>query len=493
MGVVDASPLRTTVALRDDDESRRAVSTDFGGMVRRVPGAVVTARSPEDVRRTLDFARRARCPGAVRGAGHSRAGKSLTDGGILLDMTSLDRIAEIRDGAVRVQAGATWRKLVHHTRARGCLPAVLTTNLDATIGGTLSMAGFGPFSHRHGAQAGNVDELVVITGDARQLRCSRTENPELSGNVDELVVITGDARQLRCSRTENPELFDCVHCGLGQFAAIVEARVKLRRTLPRARTFHLAYDGIEGLMRNLRQAISDNRFEYIASRCVARVAGLERLLARRLPFAQRRYVMSLTAEFDGDFDADGGFADPMRTAQALQALDMLAFDLDRSARSEVVGTLLETQRGDGSWSPCPAWKEPPGWADYVAANEGVQHALPPRGFASEVLTTAFCIEALERSLAQVRERRLSRHPQGDRCEAHRTRQPDASPRPVESSDSNRRRTACLEPSEPGPGLSSGLTHTGEHQPLAPATACMSCSASAAEGGITKWAVVALSS
>ena len=244
--------------MRDDDEGRRAVSTDFGGMVRRVPGAVVTARSPDDVRRTRDFARRARCPGAVRGAGHSRAGQSLTDGGILHDMTSLDRIAEIRDGAVRVQAGATWRKLVHHTRARGCLPAVLTTNLDATIGGTLSMAGFGPFSHRHGAQADNVDELVVITGDARQLRCSRTENPEL---------------------------FDCVRCGLGQFAAIVEARVKLRRTLPRARTFHLAYDGIEALMRNLRQAISDNRFVYIASRCVARVAGLERLLARRLPFA----------------------------------------------------------------------------------------------------------------------------------------------------------------------------------------------------------------
>ena len=92
---------------------------------------------------------------------------------------------------------------------------------------------------------------------------------------------------------------------------------------------------------------------------------------------------------------------------------------------------------------------------YVAANEGPQHALPPRGFASEALTTAFCIEALERSLARVRERRLSRHPQGDRCEAHRTLQPDASPRPVESSDSNRRRTACLEPSEPGPACRVG--------------------------------------
>ena len=98
-------------------------------------------------------------------------------------------------------------------------------------------------------------------------------------------------------------------------------------------------------------------------------------------------------------DSDEGFGDPMRAAQALSALDMLAFDLDRSARSTVVETLLEAQRGDGSWPPCLAWKEPPGWADYLAANEDPQHARPARGFASETITTAFCIEAMGRSLA----------------------------------------------------------------------------------------------
>lgn len=278
---VDIAPLRTAVALRESDEGREAASTDFGRMVRKLPRAVVTPQSPEDVRRTLDFARHTRCPVAVRGAGHSQAGQSLTDGGILLDLTGLDRIGEIRDGAVRVQAGATWRRLVRHVQARGYLPPVLTTSLDVTVGGTLSTGGLGASSHRYGAQTDNVDELVAVTGDARQLRCSRTENPAL---------------------------FDCVRCGLGQFAVITEARIRLRRALPDVRTFFLAYDDIEALMQDQQQVVSDDRFEYIASTCLPRAMGLERLLARGSPFAERRYVMSLTTEFDGECDSDRALA-----------------------------------------------------------------------------------------------------------------------------------------------------------------------------------------
>ena len=97
-------------------------------------------------------------------------------------------------------------------------------------------------------------------------------------------------------------------------------------------------------------------------------------------------------------DADGGPGDPMRTAQALSALDMLAADPDEAVTAAVVERLIEAQRGDGSWPPCLAWKEPPGWAEWVAANEGPRHVRPPRGFASEAMTTAYCIEAMQRSL-----------------------------------------------------------------------------------------------
>ena len=95
-------------------------------------------------------------------------------------------------------------------------------------------------------------------------------------------------------------------------------------------------------------------------------------------------------------DAGEGFDDPMRTAQALSGLDMLAFEPHETLRSAVVERLLEAQLGDGSWRPSLAWKEPPGWVEWAAAH--AMEVKAPRGFASESLTTVYCIEALERSL-----------------------------------------------------------------------------------------------
>lgn len=95
--------------------------------------------------------------------------------------------------------------------------------------------------------------------------------------------------------------------------------------------------------------------------------------------------------------AGEGFDDSMRTAQALSALDLLAARLDETTRSASLSALVEAQRPDGSWPPCLAWKEPPGWGEYMAATQGAEQQ--PRGFASEALTTAFCIEAMERATA----------------------------------------------------------------------------------------------
>ena len=107
---------------------------------------------------------------------------------------------------------------------------------------------------------------------------------------------------------------------------------------------------------------------------------------------------TLTSRILERLDADEGSGDPMRTAQALSALDMLVFDLDEAVRAAVIGRLIEAQRRDGSWPPCLAWKEPPGWTDGVGTDEDSQPVRPPRGFASEAMTTAYCIEAMQRSL-----------------------------------------------------------------------------------------------
>ena len=80
-------------------------------------------------------------------------------------------------------------------------------------------------------------------------------------------------------------------------------------------------------------------------------------------------------------DARGNFGDILLTAQAITALDMIGGLKTREARHSLE-RFVDSQRPDGSWPEYLAWD--------------IGH--PSVGIASEALTTAFCIEALESCL-----------------------------------------------------------------------------------------------
>ena len=242
---MEAPGIRTLAALvdtRDDEDSRFAASVDSGRIVFRMPRAVAAPMSAQDVVEVVRWANRTGSSLALRGKGHTLAGQSLTLGGVQIDMHGLDRIGPMdeRRRTLRVQAGATWREVVGYLRRRGWMPMVLTNNLDTTVGGTLATGGVGLSSHLYGTQANNVDELEAVTGDGRLLRCSATENTSL---------------------------FDATRAGLGQFSVITEARIRIRRVLPRVRTFRLVYDDLETLMRDQANILSRRRFHYLAAWC----------------------------------------------------------------------------------------------------------------------------------------------------------------------------------------------------------------------------------
>ena len=237
---MEAPGIRTLAALvdtRDDEDSRYAASVDSGRIVCRMPRAVAGPMSAQDVVEIVRWADRTGSSLALRGKGHTQAGQSLTCGGVQIDMAGLDRIAPMdeRRRTLRVQAGATWRDVVGYLGRRGWMPMALTNNLDTTVGGTLSTGGVGLSSHLCGTQANNVDALEAVTGDGRLLRCSATENTSL---------------------------FDATRAGLGQFSVITEARIRIRRVLPRVRTFRLVYEDLVTLMRDLAQILSHRRFHY---------------------------------------------------------------------------------------------------------------------------------------------------------------------------------------------------------------------------------------
>ena len=252
------------------EETLEAASRDFGGAVRKQPLAVARPNSAREVVEIIRQANRERIPLTVQGAGHSQSGQSLSDGGILLNTKGLNKIGDIEGGEIRVQSGVPWRDLVHKVYAEGYLPPALTTHLSVTVGGTLSVAGLSTTSHAYGSQADNVTELEVVTGDGRRRRCSADSDPAL---------------------------FDCVRCGLGQFGAITEARLRLRKALPNVRTYGLLYEDIPVLMQDLELLAWDDRFQYIDGWCVPVARGLWQVLSGEL-FAHHVFVVYLSVEWD---------------------------------------------------------------------------------------------------------------------------------------------------------------------------------------------------
>lgn len=256
-----------------DEDSRVAVSTDFGRLIQRKPEVVVRPTSTDDVAAALKFAARNSLRVSTRGGGHSQTGQSLSDQ-IVLDMTALGQVQQVDEKAGRVtcQGGIKWRALVGQLAPKQLSPPVLTNNLDVTIGGTLSTAGLGVASWRHGTQADNCLELEVVTG---------------AGEI------------IRCSADENRELFDAVRAGMGQFGVIAQARLKIRRHQPKFRSYYLLYDNLQALLGDLETVMTDERFDFLESWCAPCPQGFRKVSGGRTPFAQWFFPLHATVETDG--------------------------------------------------------------------------------------------------------------------------------------------------------------------------------------------------
>ncbi len=312
----------------DDQPARLDRSGDFGRMIHRLPGVVVRPTSTGDVAAVVGYARRNSVPVATRAEAHTQSGQALTDGGVLLDMTSLDRILAIdpQEPAADCQAGVKWDTLVRQTLPQGLVPPVLTNNLGVTIGGTISVAGLGVASFRFGAQGDQALELEVVTG---------------AGDV------------VLCSESQNREVYDAVRSTLGQFGVITRARVRLRRCRPKTRTYFLLYDDLGALMRDAQLAIDQDRIDYIESTCVPCPQGFRMGPAGKEAFAAWFFPLHLTVEFDPqsrpvDAQVLQGFA-PYRQTH-VEDQDTLLF----AARME---PLFAIWKRIGNWALAHPWTE----------------------------------------------------------------------------------------------------------------------------------------
>jgi FAD/FMN-containing dehydrogenase len=110
---------------------------------------IVRPETTEEVSEIVKVANKYKIHMVPRGGGADLVGGSVTKGGILIDLTRMNKIIEVNedDFYVVVECGITWGELVSHLHQRGVTTGVLGpgSGYSATIGGGLSnsTAGFG--------------------------------------------------------------------------------------------------------------------------------------------------------------------------------------------------------------------------------------------------------------------------------------------------------------------------------------------------------------
>jgi FAD/FMN-containing dehydrogenase len=157
------------------DESRRI----HNGMIDKRPVLIARCRSTADVAAAVDHARREGLELSVRGGGHNVAGRAVTEGGLMIDL-SLMREVEVDPsaGTARAQGGATWGDVDRATQRHGL--AVTGGMISSTgIGGLTLGGGLGWLMGKHGLTVDNLLSAEVVTADGCVVTASDDEHPDL--------------------------------------------------------------------------------------------------------------------------------------------------------------------------------------------------------------------------------------------------------------------------------------------------------------------------
>jgi len=138
-------------------------------MVDNIPEAVVAVDTVDDVRNTLDAARESGVPVTPRGQASSGYGGAIpTRGGIVLDMTGMNRVISLDSDnlTVDVEPGAVWDELSRELNKAGMDNCVVPTSApSSTVGGWFAMGGVGLGSLAYGSIRDVVQEIDVVALD----------------------------------------------------------------------------------------------------------------------------------------------------------------------------------------------------------------------------------------------------------------------------------------------------------------------------------------
>jgi FAD/FMN-containing dehydrogenase len=161
------------------DSGYADVRETFNAMHDGKPALIVSCSGTADVRDAVKFARDHGLAVAVRGGGHSIAGLSTVDGGLLTDLAPMNGVlVDPEQRLVRVQGGARLGDVDRETQAFGLATPLGQVSETGVAGLTLG-GGYGWLRRKHGLACDSLVEAEVVCADGEIRRASADSNPDL--------------------------------------------------------------------------------------------------------------------------------------------------------------------------------------------------------------------------------------------------------------------------------------------------------------------------
>src|ERR687888_1310844 len=166
-------------ALTPGDPGYERARPPFNAMHPDRPSLLVRCTGTADVVDAVNFARENGIELTVRGGGHSIAGLSSSDGGMVVDLSLMRAVVVDPEAKLaRVQGGALLGDLDRETQAYGLATPSGGVSETGVAGLTLG-GGYGWLRRKYGLACDNVVSAQVVCADGRVRTASADVNPDL--------------------------------------------------------------------------------------------------------------------------------------------------------------------------------------------------------------------------------------------------------------------------------------------------------------------------
>jgi FAD/FMN-containing dehydrogenase len=165
--------------IRPQDDGYDEARTVFYGGFDCHPALIVRVADPTDVSHVITLARDRGLELAIRSGGHSVAGHSTTEGGIVLDLSEMKHLEIDTEGRTAwAETGLTAGEYTAAVGAHGLATGFGDTG-SVGIGGVTLGGGVGYLVRKHGLTIDDVLAAEIVTADGELLRVDAESHPDL--------------------------------------------------------------------------------------------------------------------------------------------------------------------------------------------------------------------------------------------------------------------------------------------------------------------------